>query len=305
MRTSSSVRIAAAALIAPALFFTAACSSGGGTVEGGESTQSAAEVNTDAPLYDKLPEAVQQAGELNAASYIGYPPFEYYDEDNETVIGLDRDLADAIEEQIGVPIVFNNVPFDSIVPGLAAKRYDLAMSAMSDTLERQKQVDFLDYFMNGEAILTTKENPKSITTITDLCGITVGGVKGTTGAELTDTQSEECVAEGKDAVDHTVFPGQNEAVLALQNGRVEAVVLGYSTGGYIAQTSNDALAITPPFRMDGPFGIVFPKGSEQLMEAFTQALEQIRADGSYDEILAEYGQSDAAIEKFVTNGSTH
>ncbi|GAA1630107.1 ABC transporter substrate-binding protein [Leucobacter chromiireducens] len=304
MRTSSTVRIAAAALIAPALLFTAACSSGDATADGG-SAKPTAEVNTDAPLYDQLPEAVQQAGVLNAASYIGYPPFEYYDEDNETVIGLDRDLADAIEQQIGVPIVYHNVPFDSIVPGLAAKRYDLAMSAMSDTLERQEQVDFLDYFMNGEAILTTKENPKKIGTITDLCGITVGGVKGTTGAEKTDIQSEECVAEGKPAVDHTVFPGQNEAVLALQNGRVEAVVLGYSTGGYIAQTSNDALAITPPFQMDGPFGIVFPKGSEELMAAFTKSLEAIEADGTYDKILAEYGQSDAAIDKFVINGATH
>lgn len=304
MRKPSTSQIAAAMLIAPALLFTAACSSGGEDAAG-ETAKPAAEVRTDAPLYDQLPEAVQKAGVLNAASYIGYPPFEYYDEDNETVIGLDRDLADAIEEQIGVPIVYHNVPFDSIVPGLAAKRYDLAMSAMSDTVERQEQVDFLDYFMNGEAILVTAENPGDISTITDLCGVTVGGVKGTTGAEVTDEQSELCVAEGKEPIDHTVFPGQNEAVLAIQNGRVEAVVLGYSTGAYIADTSNDALAITPPFRKDGPFGIVFPKGSEELIGAFTQALEALEADGTYEQILSDYGQGDAAIEEFVVNGSTH
>lgn len=310
MRKKSTIRFIAAALIAPALLFTAACSSGTSSeAEKGETSASSGEeavgkVDKNAPFFDKLPEKIQEAGVLNIASYIGYPPFEYYEDDNTTITGIDREIADELEKQLGVVFEFHNVPFDSIVPGLAANRYDLAMSAMSDTMERKKQVDFVDYFKNGEAIMLRADNDGSITTITDLCGKTVGGIKGTTGVDQTDEQSAKCEKEGKPAIKHTIFPGQNEAVLAIQNNRVEAVVLGYSSGAYIADQSDGKLTMTKPFLTDDIFGIVFPKGSEQLMEAFQLGLTAILESGRYQEILDSYGQSDGAVEEITINAGT-
>lgn len=256
-----------------------------------------------APLHSLLPEEQQSSGTLNIASNVEYPPFETFDTDGKTVIGIDRDIADALEKKLGVDIKFNNISFDAIIPGLASKRYDMAMSAMSDTLERQKEVDFVDYFKAGAGIMRTKENPKNVSEPADLCGIKVGIVKGTTETEDADAQTKECQDKGKPAVDVTIFPGQNQTILALQTGRVDVVLLDSTSGSAVAKDSGGKLEMLPPY-MAGPFGIVFQKGSDQLQKAVQKAMQEISSDGTYLNILKKYGQEQGAVTEFPINGGT-
>ncbi|MCZ9341639.1 transporter substrate-binding domain-containing protein, partial [Streptomyces sp. TRM76130] len=113
-----------------------------------------------APLADKLPQAIRDKGVIKVGSDIAYAPVEFKDDSGKTV-GIDPDLAEAMGEQLGVTFEFENATFDTLIGGLAAKRYDIAMSAMTDTKERQEGidadtgkkvgtgVDFVDYFTAG------------------------------------------------------------------------------------------------------------------------------------------------------------
>lgn len=302
--TTRGLRIAAALLAVPAILLTSACSSGDKAADKGADGAAGGKADSSAPLFSELPQAVQDAGVLNAASYIAYPPFESYADDNKTVVGVDRDIADALEKQLGVKINFNNVPFDSIIPGLAAKRYDFAMSAMSDTVERQKQVDFVDYYAEGESIILPEGHDGSIKVLDDLCGRTIGNVKGTTTAAASEAQSEKCVADGKKPINDTVFPGQNEAVLAVSNKRVDALLLDYTTATYIAENTDSGLEVLPPYMQESIFGIVFPKGAEELHLAVQAGLEAMKEDGTYQAILDDYNLGSSAIEEFTINGVT-
>ncbi len=269
---------------------------------GGNSAASGTSVaGSAAPLHSMLPKEIQAGGTLNIASNVEYPPFETYDTDGKTVIGIDREIADALERKLGVTIKFNNISFDAIIPGLASKRYDMAMSAMSDTLERQKQVDFVDYFTAGAGILRTVENPKHAATLGDLCGVKVGIVKGTTETEDANAQSKKCQDDGRAALDVTIFPGQNQTILALQTGRVDVVLLDSTSGSAVAKDSAGKLEMLKPY-MAGPFGIVFPKGSTELQKAVQKGMEEIAADKTYGEILAKYGQEQGAVTEFPING---
>lgn len=270
----------------------------GGATPAGTGT---ADAGAKAPLFAELPEDIQKAGKINVASNVEYPPFESFDTDGTTIVGIDRDIADELEKQLGVKLEFNNIAFDAIIPGLTADRYDMAMSAMSDTVERQKQVDFVDYFSAGGGIMTSTANAASIKTLDDLCGKSVGLVKGTTEDADAAEQSEKCKTAGKEPLQTTIYAGQNQAVLAVQSGRVDAFLVDSTSGSVIAAQSNGQLVQGPRYQ-DLAFGIVFPKESGQLTEAVQKAMGALKTDGSYEKILAKYDMADHAMKDFPVNG---
>lgn len=286
MSSSTRIRRGSAAVLViavPALMGLTACSGG--------AAASTAPAGKDAPYFTELPAAVQKQGSLKVASDVEYPPFESFAADNKTVVGIDRDLADQFEKQLGIKLIFSNVAFDSIIPGLAAGRYDMAMSGMSDTVVRQKQVDFLDYFHAGGSVMLPPGGGSGIKGLSDLCGKEVAVVKGTTEVDNATAASTKCVADGKPAIKSTIYPSQSEAVLAVQNDRAAAGLFDYTAASYVASTSKTGMTVLPPYEK-GAFGVVFPKGSK-LIPAFQKALEATAKNGEYLKILNKYKQQAA------------
>ncbi|TAM88863.1 MAG: ABC transporter substrate-binding protein [Jatrophihabitans sp.] len=294
-RRSALVRTVVAATAAVGSLLAAGCSSS-------PAHPSGTTLKAGAPLHSLLPKAIADKGTIDVASDIEYPPFESYAADNTTVQGIDRELADAFETQFGVKLVFHNTAFDAIIPGLVAGRYDMAMSAMSDTPTRQKQVDFVDYFKAGGGIMLAKGNPQNITTLDDLCGKKVAIDKGTTEEQDGQAQSTKCQSQGKQPLDIAIYPGQNQMVLALQSGRADAALLDSTAGSYVAKQTGQFTMLAP--YQAGFFGIVFPKGATQLEQAFAKALAAISKDGTYRQILAKFGEDTGAIDSFTINGAT-
>lgn len=256
----------------------------------------------DAPFKHMLPDAVQAKGFLSVASEIQYPPFETFAEDNKTVLGIDADIAAALGKQLGVELRFASTSFDAIIPGLAAKRYDMAMSAMTDNKTRQKQVDFVDYFGSGGGIMARTADKSKYVTLDDLCGVSVGIAKGTTEVADAEKQSAKCQQEGKAAIDSQIFARQDQMVLALQSGRVAAAMADTPNSAATAQASKGQLVLTGPAYTKSVFGIVVPKGDDQLAKAIQAALQKIMDDGSYLAILKKYGQENNAITQATING---
>ena len=255
-----------------------------------------------APLHSALPKDLQDKKSITIASNVEYPPFEFYDTDNTTVLGIDREIADGLEKQLGIDIQFENIAFDAIIPGLASGRYQMAMSAMTDNPERQKEVDFVDYFAAGAGIMAKEADAAKYTTLADMCGTTVAVVKGTTEVPQAEEQSKKCEAEGKGKIESVVFPGQNQVILALQNNRVDAILMDSAPGAYAAKQAG-GLVMSKPYQSQ-PFGIVFAKGSTELQKAVQQALEAMKKDGSYQKALEKFGLESGSVDEFPINGGT-
>lgn len=275
------------------------------SADAGSESPAASSEETDSTATDPaslLPADLAAKGTIVVGSNIEYPPFEMYDDDNITVLGLDRDVADGLEKQLGVTLEFQNAAFDALIPGLVSGRYDMAMSAMTDTEEREKQVDFVDYVKAGGGIMVPADNPHAITLPGDLCGLKVAIVKGTTEVDDADFQSAECEKEGKKALDSAIYPGNNQMILALQSGRADVALIDSVSGEQIASESEGKLAMLPPYN-ESYFGIVFPKGSDQLQKAVQAALEAMAADGSYQAIFEKWGLGGAVVDAFTINGA--
>lgn len=266
------------------------------------SSDSTPAVSKDAPLHSMLPKNLQKQSSMTIASNVEYPPFEFFAPDNTTVLGIDRELANGLQKQLGITIDFQNIAFDAIIPGLQSGRYQMAMSAMTDDRERQKQVDFVDYFKAGAGVMSHKSDGSKYQTLDDVCGATAGIVKGTTEVPQAAAQSKKCQAEGKQPIDSVIFPGQNQAILALQNNRVDVVLMDSAPGAYAAKQTT-GLQMSAPYESQ-PFGVVFAKGTTQLQKAVQKALERMKQNGQYLAALKKYGLESGAVDSFPINGGT-
>ena len=281
--TSSTPTSAAPAATSSAPGATASVSTGSGT----------ASASTGAIV---LPDNIKSAGVLKIATDASYAPVESFAKDNKTIVGFDPDLGQALGKVLGVKVVFTNTGFDGILPAVAAGRYDMAMSAMTDRKDREATVDFVDYFSAGTSFMI-KKGGKAVTSVDQLCNLKVAVEKGT-------TQLDDATAQGKKCkVTVLPFPDQNGANLALSSGRADVVMADSPVNAYAAKQSNGAFEISGTPYGTAPYGIAIPKKSGQLRDAVAAALTKLIADGGYKAVLTKWGVGDGAVTEAKINGA--
>ncbi|MFI5753816.1 ABC transporter substrate-binding protein [Streptomyces sp. NPDC051569] len=307
--TAAKSRIAAAGAIAVAgALLLTAC---GDQTKSGTKEPAAAGA-TKAPLFDQLPKEIQDKGVIKVGSDIAYAPVEFKDSSGATV-GIDPDIADALGKQLGVKFEFENGTFDTLVTGLRAKRYDMAMSAMTDTKDRQdgvedgkkvgEGVDFVDYYTAGVSIYTKQGDDKGIKSWDDLCGKKVVVQRGTVSEDLAKSQAAKCPAGKKLAIES--FDNDQQAQVRLRSGGADAGSSDSPIAAYAVKTSGGG----KDFQLVGetveaaPYGIAVSKGSE-LAKALQAAMTAIIENGEYGKVLAKWGAEAGAVTEATINGGS-
>ncbi|MBU3068068.1 ABC transporter substrate-binding protein [Nocardia sp. NEAU-G5] len=304
------------ALLAGLVSFLVAC---GGDPSGGGTTSHTPSANVpdnaaiigavtkDPQLNAGLPASISQAGTLHLASYIQSAPNNFYAADGKTPIGYEVDLAKAIAAKLGVGVQYQDMTFDSLITSLQSGRVDLTMAAMNDTKARQQQIDFVDYFTSGIAIMIRKGNPDAITGPDTLCGKNVAVVQGTSQQKFAADQSTKCTQAGKAAINVTETESDNQNQTQLRTGRVQAIVNDLPTAIYVSRTAGDGkfFEVVPGEPINGgPYGIGINKQNKPLAEAVQKALNELITDGSYGKILQAWGVEKGAVKEAVINGGS-
>lgn len=245
-----------------------------------------------------LPAAVKDKGTLVIGSDPTYAPFEYFDVDNKTMIGWDVDMGDALAQALGLKAQHVAATFDTILPGLASRKYDLGMSAFSITEERQKAVDFVAYLSGGSGIAVPPGNPAKLSMKAEtLCGKKIAAQKGSSQSlDVLPALSKECTDAGSPAIDAQIFPAQTDANLALTAGRVDGVLADSISLSYQGKLADDKfeLAAGNDYQPE-PTGVALPKDSE-LRPAIEAAMKAIVGSPTYTEINKKWSiPSSAAI----------
>ncbi|MFB8036715.1 ABC transporter substrate-binding protein [Streptomyces sp. NPDC056004] len=309
-RTAAKSRIAAVCAIAVAgTMLLAAC---GDQTKNNPRNDSASD---RAPLADLLPKEIQDKGVIRVGSDIAYPPVEFKDKSGNTV-GIDPDIGAALGKQLGVTFEFQNGTFDTLITGLRSKRYDLAMSSMTDTKDRQEGVDsktkkkigegvdFVDYFSAGVSVYTRKGDDQGIKTWADLCGKKIAVQRGTVSHDLAEAESKKCTGGKKIAIE--TFDNDLEAQTRLRSGGADAGSSDFPVAAYAVKTSGGG----KDFQIVGeqveaaPYGIAVAKGNYQLTKAVQAALDAIIKNGEYGKIISKWGVEAGAVTEAKVNGGS-
>ncbi len=260
-------------------------------------------VSENPTIAATVPAAVRSRGTLVVASDVSYPPFESFASNGTTVVGFDADMAQAIGAVLGLKVQMTNVTFDEIIPGLAANKYDIAMSSIGDTKARQQVVDFVTYYWNGSAIAVPTGNPRHLAT-NSLCGAKVAVERGTLQqTTMLPADATACQKAGKPAPVVEAFKDANSTLLALASGRVDAVLADAVTLDYAATQQPGKFEVAGPVvRNANPGGVAIPKGSG-LLDPIHQAIQELMANGTYKAIIDKWGLQSIAISSSAINGA--
>lgn len=301
--TSPVLRRVAVAAAALSLATVAGCGSDSSSSSGAAARPSATAVPTatrDASIT--LPPELANKSEIVVAADASYAPNEFYADDNKTIIGLDIDLANALGQALGKPVRVENAPFDAILPGLQAGKYDIGMSSFTDTKEREQTFDFVTYFTAGTSLMVKKGNPGGLNPDA-LCGKKVAVQKGTTQAdEDLPERSKTCTDGGQPAIESLIFPDQGAANLALQSGRAEAVLADSPVIAYQIKQTNGQFEQAGATYATAPYGIAVVKGNGYA-QPLLAALESVQSQGVYTRILEAWGAQGGALNEPVINGA--
>lgn len=235
-------------------------------------------------------------GTITVGSDIAYPPIEFFEEGTDTPTGLDIDLMTAIAAALGVEADFQQVAdFAGIVGDLTAERYDVVMSAISITEEREAEIDLIPYFgPAGTGVLVQTGNPEAIEAVGDLCGKAVGAQVGTVQVDyMTEFNENECA---DNPIDIKEYPDNPASVEDLKLGRIVAQLSDDPVAAYSALQSEGELEVSVTGFDSAAYGIGVRKDSTELRAVIEEALEAIKADGTYLEILTDWGQEALAFE---------
>ncbi len=282
----------------------AGCGSSSGTSSTATttSTASTASTSSNAAIAAEVPAAIKAKGTLDVATEAQYAPNEFIAPDGHTVIGMDADMMQALGAVMGLKVDMINSNFETIIPGLAAGRYDIGASSFTDTKEREKTVDFVDYFSAGISFYAKSDANPGVNVVGDLCGKSVAVEKGTVEQEEAEKQDKLCGKEGKKSVSVLIFAGQNAVNLAVSGGRAEVGMADSPVVAYQIKLSDGAFKLVGKSYEFAPYGLAVPKTSG-MTKPLLAALKLIIANGTYHAILAKWGLVEGAITTPKINGA--
>ena len=110
---------------------------------------------TEEKGYESPADVDHSNGKLVMATNAAFEPYEYY-EDNK-IVGVDVDFAQAIADKLGMELTVNDMEFDSIIAAVDSGKADFGAAGMTVTKEREKQVDFSDSYYTGKQMIIVKK----------------------------------------------------------------------------------------------------------------------------------------------------
>lgn len=224
-----------------------------------------------------------------------YPPFNYFDSDG-NLVGFDIDIANALCEAAEFDCEFVVQDWDGIIPGLLARRYDAIIASMSITEERRQVVDFTAKYYDTPAKFV-KERALALE-IPDDKGEADAVLAGKAVGVQRATIHENYLRDNFPSVEVRVYATQDEANLDLTNGRVDLVMAdGVALLDFLESEEGADYEFVGPDYSEPQWhgegaGIAVRKGEEELRDALTAAIAQIREDGTYQAINDRYFEFD-------------
>lgn len=238
---------------------------------------------------------IQESGSLRVGVEGTYPPYTYHD-DNGDLTGFDVDVAKAIAEKLGVEADFTESNWDSLLAGIDSGRLDTVINAVSITDEREEKYDFAGpYFYITQQIVVAKDNED----IVDMDSLE--------GKKMANTATTAYLGILEDAGASLVqINTADEAVSLIQSGRADFTTFNSVVFNEYLQQHPDAnlkVAFVIPDVVD-EYGVPVKKGETALYDAISDAIQELKDDGTLSQLSMDYFGTDFTQEAAADTAET-
>lgn len=295
-------RVATATLSAAAVLPLAACSAADGESEA-ESAGEIGELNTEAPLYDQLPEEITEAGYITLAADT-HPPYRTIEESGE-ITGIDPELQEVLSEQLGVPFQMQTTSgLDAMLTGMLSGRYDVFNGPVRATPEREEDFDAIVWMTTRTSYLYLTERQDELSDPESVCGARVAGVTGSVTESQLELYAEWCEEQEEQDPEFIGLEDTNATVLAVNSDRADyagttqagAIDIQAADPGdyeYVAQSNEQGAGVDQ-------LGMFMPKDND-LAEPMLAAFEGIFENGEYERIMDDWDILEVSVDSPTLN----
>lgn len=220
-------------------------------------------------------------GKLSVASDLAFPPFEY--QENGVPTGFTIDVMQAVCDRMGIELNYTDpMQFDTLLTAVSTNQIDAAAASITITPEREEIVDFSDPYLDSNQSIVVLAS-SGIASRSDIAsGMIVGVQSGTSG----EAWANENLANNGVTVQN--FDDVTTAFTALEAGKIDAIVNDLPVDQWMVKNSYTDCTIIEEIPTGEQYGIAISKDNPALTAAINEALAEIRADGTYDEIYAKW-----------------
>ena len=227
---------------------------------------------------------VKSAGTLRIGTEGTYSPFTFHDKSGQ-LVGFDVEIGRAVAKRMGVKTEFVEGKWDGLIAGLASNRYDAVINQVGITDERKARFDFSKPYIVSKAVLIVKTDDDDIKDFADLSGkraaqsltSNYGKIAEDAGATIVGTE------------------GFDQSIQLVLTGRADATIndnLSYLD--FKKQKPDAPVKVVATEAAAAASGIIVQKDNPELIAAIDKALDEIKADGTYDAISAKYFGADVS-----------
>ena len=258
----------------------------------------------DQSIHNALPQDIQDAGALTVVISGANPPWWVTTPGkSEEYTGAGAELMQSVGEIMGVDVKIVAIPdISGAFAAISAKRYAFGFFPYADSVGGPRErpgAEFVDVLKEVVPFLVKKGNPKDITSMDELCGVTVAALVNAATYKVAEAQAVKCQAKGLnlDVLGITSVPN---GVLALRSGRADAFFTGGASLFYAAKESKGELEVVGD-KYDNGFagqfmGALLPKGSD-LTQPLLDSFQKLFDNGDYVKIMKKWGLDSEIIEK--------
>jgi len=283
-----------------ALLLTGCADNTKAAASGSTASPSASLVKKDAAAAAMLPAKMAKAGTLIIATSPNYAPNEFKDNAGKPV-GWAIEVGYGIAAKLGLKAEYQVARFENIIPGIVGGKIDIGESSFTDTVVREKQVDFVNYYVAG---IQWASATGKVVDPDNACGLKVA-VQATTYQDTVEVpaKSAACVKAGKPAIKKVSLDTQDAAANAVALGQADAFSADSPVTLYgLVQLKGKLQTAGKTFEA-APYGMAVAKSSG-MAKAVQAALQSMVDDGSYGMILDKWGVADGGISKITINAAT-
>ena len=189
-----------------------------------------------------VPENIKSQGTIDIATPSETPPEEFNDSSGK-LVGYEIDIINAVAKQLGLKAHLTLTPFASIIPGMQAKRYLLAVGQFGIRLEREAVVDMVSLALLNEGFGVLKSSGITSLTLATLCGHSVATITGSLEQQYASKQSSKCTGSGQKAIELHTYSDDASAWLSVQSGRSQVYWSGSTAVGYAVNSSKTPASV--------------------------------------------------------------
>ncbi len=216
-----------------------------------------------------------------------FPPMGYREEGTNEIIGFDIDMAKEVASHMGIEVEFQPVIWDTIIEELNGGNIDLIWNGMSITPERQKKIIFSEPYLDNAQIIVVQKG-SAVKTKADLADKTIGLQGGSSAMDAVKADPATFDSFGE----LIEFASNDEALLDLAAGRLDAVVVDQIVGRYYIAKKADVYDVLEEDFGAEEFGVGFRKDDVAFRDKVQATLEEMKADGTSTKISEKWFGAD-------------